>query len=161
MEECFVQVKRVMAALDLSAYSEITFMHAHTLAKCMGAELVLLNVINSRGLEHIDQLAAQGYNVSRERYLKEVESERRAELERDYLSRVGEVPTRLIFRVGLPVAEILKAVKEEQADYLVIGPKGRSNLENVLLGHVVEKVFRRCPCPVVSVRGPEHCAIPG
>jgi nucleotide-binding universal stress UspA family protein len=160
MEECSVRLKRIMAALDLSAYSETTFAHALTLARALGGELILINVINSKGLEVLDLVAAEGYAVSRESYIEKVQEERTAEFERDYLPRCGQVPVRLIFRVGLPYEEILKTIAKERADLLVMGAKGRSNLAGVLFGTTAEKVFRRATCAVISVRGPEHCRLP-
>jgi len=160
MEECAVSLKRVMAAVDLSAYSETTFTHALTLARSLGAELVLVNVINTRGLEALDLVAAQGFDVSRETYIQKVEEERRKVFESDYLSRAGSVPVRLVFRAGLPYEEILTAIEKEQADLVVMGTKGRTNLTGTLFGTTAEKVFRRAPCAVVSVRGPEHCRLP-
>lgn len=160
MEECNVNLKRVMAALDLSAYSETTFTHALTLAQALDGELVLFNVINSKGLEVLDLVAAQGFGVSRESYIEKVQEERMAEFKRDYLSRCGQVPVQLIFRVGLPYEEILKAIAKERIDLIVMGTKGRSNLAGALFGTTAEKVFRRATCAVISVRGPEHCRLP-
>jgi nucleotide-binding universal stress UspA family protein len=160
MEECKVSLSRIMVALDLSAYSESAFLHGLTLAQSLGAELILLNIINSRGLEYMDSLEAQGYGIGRDKYISELEANRREVLEKEYLSRVGDVPTKLIFRVGLPYEQILRAVDKEQADILVMGTKGRTNIAGALFGTTAEKVFRRANCTVVSVRGPEHCRLP-
>jgi nucleotide-binding universal stress UspA family protein len=73
---------------------------------------------------------------------------------------VGEVRARVIFRVGLPYEEILKTIVDEKASMIVMGTKGRSNLTGTLFGTTAEKVFRRATCPVLSVRGPEHCRLP-
>ncbi len=159
MAECAVNLKKVMACLDLSAYAEATFMHALALAKGLGGELVLLNVVNSRGLDALDQLAAEGYAVSRDKYIDTVVADRRAAFEKEYLPLAQGVPTSLIFRVGLPYDEIVKACRDEGIDLVVLGTKGRSNIVGTLFGSTAEKVFRRAPCTVVSVRGPEHCAL--
>lgn len=160
MQDCKVQLKRIMAALDLSAFSETTFSYAHTLAQALGAELIVLNIINSRGLDALDKIQAEGFDLSRDKYISTVESDRREIFKKDYLSRAGQVPMRLVFRVGLPWEQVLRAAEKEQADMLVIGAKGRGNLAGVLFGSTAEKVFRRANCPVVSVRGPEHCRLP-
>ena len=160
MEECTVKLSRVMASLDLSGYSETTFVHALTLAEALKAELVIVNVINSRGLDALDHLAAEGYSVSREKYVETVKNERGGIFEKEYLSRVKGVPARLVFRVGLPYDEILKAIADEKIDVVVMGTKGRTNLAGTLFGTTAEKVFRRATCPVFSVRGPEHCRLP-
>lgn len=160
MAQCAVNLKKVMACLDLSAYAEATFLHALTLAKGLGAELVLLNVVNSRGLDALDQLAAEGYAVNRDKYIDSVVADRRAAFEKEYLPLAQGVPTSVIFRVGLPYDEIVKACRDEGVDLVVLGTKGRSNIVGTLFGSTAEKVFRRAPCTVVSVRGPEHCALP-
>jgi nucleotide-binding universal stress UspA family protein len=160
MEECHVAIKKIMVALDLSDYSESTYTYAVTLARSLGAELILINVINSRGLETLDRLSAQGYDISRERYVSETKQNRQETFDKEYLPRAGSVPVRLIFKEGLPWEEILKAIKAEGADFIVIGTKGRNALEHVLFGSTATKVNRHAPCTVVSVRGPEHCRIP-
>jgi nucleotide-binding universal stress UspA family protein len=157
MQECKVEMKRIMAALDLSSYSESTFAHALTLARAFKAELILLNVINTRGLQQLSRFEAMGYDISEDKYITLVKEERRETFQKEYLSRVGDVPARLVFRAGNPWEEILDAIKKEKADLLVMGTKGHGGVAHILLGTVAERVFHRATCPVVSVRGPEHC----
>jgi nucleotide-binding universal stress UspA family protein len=38
----------------------------------------------------------------------------------------------------------------------VIGTHGRGPLSHMLLGSVAEKVVRKAPCPVLTVRHPQH-----
>ena len=160
MDVCQVEIKRVMAALDLSAFSETCFTHALTLASSLDAELLLVNVINDRGLESLERLSAEGFGVSREGYIKTAQAERMATMEKDYLARVGDVRSRIIFRVGLPYEQLLRVIEKENVDMAVLATRGRSNLAGVLFGTTAEKVFRRAKCSVVSVRGPEHCRLP-
>ena len=61
-----------------------------------------------------------------------------------------------IFAAGLPFMEIIKAAKEQKADMIVMGTHGRTGLEHVLMGSVAEKVVRRAPCPVLTVKHPDH-----
>ena len=50
------------------------------------------------------------------------------------------------------VDELLKTIVKENVDMVVMGLKGRTDLEHVLVGSVAEKLFRKSPVPVVSHR---------
>jgi nucleotide-binding universal stress UspA family protein len=54
--------------------------------------------------------------------------------------------------VGEPAAEIVAAAEEGRYDAIVVGTHGRTGLAHVLLGSVAERVVRRAPMPVVTVR---------
>ena len=60
MSECEVRYQKIMAAIDLSKYSADTFEHAFFLAKALDAELVLVNVINTRYLDTVERYGGQG-----------------------------------------------------------------------------------------------------
>ncbi len=53
---------------------------------------------------------------------------------------------------GATHAEICAAAAAVGADLIVIGTHGRSGLMHTLLGSVAEKVVRKAPCPVLTVR---------
>jgi nucleotide-binding universal stress UspA family protein len=59
---------------------------------------------------------------------------------------------RTAVRVGVPYEEIVALARDERADLLVIGTRGRSGVPHALLGSVAERVVRLAPCPVLSVR---------
>jgi nucleotide-binding universal stress UspA family protein len=59
-------------------------------------------------------------------------------------------------RVGTPFYEIVRYAREMKIDLIVMGTHGHTGLVHVLLGSVTEKVVRKAPCPVLTVRHPEH-----
>ena len=59
---------------------------------------------------------------------------------------------KLILEVGNPIDELLKIIIDENVDLVVMGVKGRTDLEHILIGSVAEKLFRRSPVTVISYR---------
>jgi nucleotide-binding universal stress UspA family protein len=55
--------------------------------------------------------------------------------------------------VGIPATEILDAIKARSIDLVVMGTHGRGVVEHLLLGSVAERVVRRSPVPVLTMRG--------
>jgi nucleotide-binding universal stress UspA family protein len=57
---------------------------------------------------------------------------------------------------GAPYATILSQAKEGRFDLIAMGTHGRTGVAHLLLGSVAERVVRTAPCPVLTVRHPEH-----
>jgi len=57
---------------------------------------------------------------------------------------------------GAPFVEIIRYAKEHDIDLIVMGTHGRSGLMHVLLGNVAERVVRKAPCPVMTIRPEGH-----
>ena len=54
--------------------------------------------------------------------------------------------------VGEPAAEIVAAAEDGKFDVIVVGTHGRTGFAHMLLGSVAERVVRRAPMPVITVR---------
>jgi len=61
---------------------------------------------------------------------------------------------RVVF--GSPETQIVDVARSEAVDLIVISTHGRTGLEHMFLGSVVENVVRHAPCPVLVVRQKEH-----
>jgi nucleotide-binding universal stress UspA family protein len=55
-------------------------------------------------------------------------------------------------RTGVPLAELLEAVKATRADLLVLGARGTGGLARLLLGSVTEGALRLASVPVLVVK---------
>ena len=51
---------------------------------------------------------------------------------------------------------IVEYAESESADLIVMGTHGRGAVAHLLMGSVAERVVRIAPCPVLTVRHPEH-----
>lgn len=61
-----------------------------------------------------------------------------------------------VIRMGTPFVEIVRYAKEKEIDLIVMGTHGRTGVVHALIGSVAEKVVRKAPCPVLTVRPEGH-----
>ncbi len=146
-----------MVAVDFSPYSEQVVRFAAGLARSLEAELVVLNVLNQRDVDAVEMVARDHPSISVADFIQRSKNERSALLGRQVAdAAIPLAAAKTLVRVGVPYKEILKTLVSEQADLLVMGSKGRGNIVDALFGSTAEKVFRRCPVPLVSVRPAGH-----
>jgi nucleotide-binding universal stress UspA family protein len=152
-------IKKVMVAVGFTEHSEGLLAYAAQIAKTLQAELLIVNIINVRDVEAIGSIAAMGYEVDSEHYVSGIKEERRQILSQIFAKiSFPEDKMRAVFQIGHPVDELLKIALLEKVDLIVMGIRGRSDLEHVLVGSVAEKVFRRSPVPILSYRDEKSAA---
>lgn len=153
-------LQRILVAVDFSDYSRPTLRYAMSLAQEVKATIIVINVLNIRdvvAIRTVQQYTSS--SVSEESYIKTQLEERSRMLEEMVVQiNCPGVPVQKIVLVGVPAAEILKAIPETGANLVIVGTKGRTNLAGVLFGSVAERVYRRSMVSVLSVRGEEHAA---
>ena len=144
---------KIMVAIGFTEYSEELLQYAAAIADSIQAEMIIVNIINSRDVEAVGSVAAMGYEIDSENYVSGLKEERRQTLDQ-MLKKISFPAERVrsVFKIGHPVEELLKIAVTENVGLIVMGIKGRSDLEHMLVGSVAEKVFRRSPIPVLSYR---------
>jgi nucleotide-binding universal stress UspA family protein len=145
--------KKILAAIGFNRYTQDLLSYALEIAESMNAELIIANIINARDVEAVATIAAMGYDVDSGKYVAVIKAERQQELD-EILKNIGRKPgkIRTLFKTGDPGDELLKIAVKENVDLIVMGIKGRTDLEYIFVGSVAEKVFRRSPIPVLSFR---------
>ncbi len=149
-----IKLNRILLPTDFSEYSSAAKKYACAFADQFHAELHLLHVIQDLA----PLVPEPGVVVPPPPdYLRELEQNAQAMLERvlDPDWSAGKTILRAV-RQGPPFLEIVRYAKEADIDLVVIGTHGRSGLAHVFMGSVAEKVVRKSPCPVLTVRHPEH-----
>jgi nucleotide-binding universal stress UspA family protein len=58
-------------------------------------------------------------------------------------------------RRGKPFVQIIQAAREENADLIVIGTHGHTDIQHFLIGSTAERVVRKAHCPVMVVKPKE------
>ena len=58
----------------------------------------------------------------------------------------------MALRTGRPADEILEAVRQHDADLIVMGTTGKSGLSRILIGSTTRRVLNRLPCSLLTVK---------
>jgi nucleotide-binding universal stress UspA family protein len=60
------------------------------------------------------------------------------------------------FIEGRPGPAIVKFCEQHDCDLLIMGTHGHNWLNRVMLGSCADYVLRHAPCPVMTIKNPEH-----
>ncbi len=145
-----IKLERILVPTDFSGYSKQAIAYACELAKRFAAELHLLHVVQF-------PIVAAPYTgaVAQAGLRPEVSARKELEdLQASALDQIARVER--MVRAGAPFVEIVRHAKEKEIDLIVMGTHGRTGLAHMLIGSVAEKVVRKAPCPVLTVRPEGH-----
>ncbi len=149
-----IDLHRILVPTDFSKHSTNALRYAAAFAEKFGAELYLLHVVQDLAL-FIPEAVSVAPPIAPP--VEQMTAAVRAALEkvvRD--ANLQGLTVHTDVREGTPFYEIIQAAKEKDVDLIIMGTHGHSGLAHVLLGSVTEKVVRKAPCPVLTVRHPEH-----
>jgi nucleotide-binding universal stress UspA family protein len=140
------EFKRIIAPVDGSTYSKKAVKKAMYLAKQTGAEVIALFVIDTPRLTRTippDDLSRTWYEVLRTQGQEVLDDVRKTG------KKMGvKIKTKLV--EGIPEEVIMKEAKKD--DLIVMGCKGMSAIDRILIGSVCENVVRHADAQVMVVR---------
>lgn len=144
-------IKKVLVPIDFSDYSKSALKYAVNFAKSFNADMILVYVVEPIIYPpdfSMGQIAMPSINT---------EWDDRAKDELQKLAKsdvVGIKNVKTIIKTGKPFYEIIETAKEEDVDLIIIATHGHSGVEHILFGSTAEKVVRKAPCPVLTLREP-------
>ena len=145
-----IHIKTILVPTDFSDASGAALDYARALAGAFGSALHLLHVVQD---PYVQPWAAEAFGVSLAGVLERWEQDAHAQLEQLVPEAERRAhPVQCTTRVGHPFVEILDYAQAHQVDLIVMGTHGRGPVAHVLLGSVTERVVRKAPCPVLTVR---------
>lgn len=147
-------MKKILVPVDFSKESSDALDFAIEFNERIKGEIILLHVI---------ELPHYSFNVEGEINWQHPENMLDAQLVKgahnyllkwsDRVAKNGQ-EVKIIMRHGHTFKHISKEISATKADWIVMGSKGSSGLQEVFLGSNAERVIRYSECPVITVKGP-------
>jgi nucleotide-binding universal stress UspA family protein len=152
-----IKIEKILVPTDFSKFSTHALNYAVVFARNFNARIILLHITSEKEMDAIRQVSPYLEPGKLEDLLRERESDDRKQLDAFIPPEMKKgIEVEMVHKVGIPFVEIIKTAKEKAVDVIVIATHGRSGLSHILFGSVAEKVVRKAPCPVLSIRHPEH-----
>jgi nucleotide-binding universal stress UspA family protein len=149
-----IDLHRILVPTDFSKHSENALAYAAAFAEKFDADLYLLHVVQDLALFVPEAITNAPPLTPPLEQLTVAVREAMDRLIEGHQLRGFTVHAEV--REGSPFYEIIRFAREQDVDLIIMGTHGRAGLVHVLLGSVAEKVVRKAPCPVLTVRHPEH-----
>jgi len=150
-----IALKKILVATDFSEPSDAALAYGRELARTFDASLTVLHIV--------DNILTRAYGtdgvvLADPELQREIETSAQRQVDaslfdedRQALGAVG-----LVITSNSPSAAIVTYARDASIDLIVMGTHGRGAIAQILMGSVAERVVRIAPCPVLTVRHPEH-----
>jgi len=146
-------MKKILVPVDFSKTALTAVELAFDIAKKDGADLILLHVV--------EEATADSYRISGEwqnaNWEDKIFTYRLLEKAKKQLEKLVQEPrfnaVKITgeLRLGNPFHGMNSIVSEQKVDLIVMGTKGHTKLEEMIIGTNTEKVVRHANCPVLTL----------
>lgn len=142
-------VKRILVVVRMTKCCQKAIQYGLSLAQKHNAELFVMHVIhNPFGLE--------GWNIPmvslKDDYNREIERTRKSLTELIRKENEAGLKIKEVLPEGDPTEEILKAIKNENIDLLLMTAHEEGRFEHFLFGSSNEAIIRKMPCSILLVK---------
>jgi len=149
-----IKLENILVATDFGEASQSALISGLSLARAFGPRLHVLHVTQ----EAIMYAGPEAVGVDLMTLQARIDADGMRQLEaivedddRRELRAVVEVR-----HANSPAHAIVGYAKDAEVDLIVVGTHGRGAMAHMFMGSVAERVVRTAPCPVLTVRHPEH-----
>jgi nucleotide-binding universal stress UspA family protein len=136
---------------------DLALKHAIHIAKSSSSEIIILHVIED--FPHVPLFSLHASQVTKiKKEIAQVTKEMKSAMEKEMAKRTetckkNEIDSHLKVIVGLPAEEILKIVKNQKIDLIVMAKRRKlKGIKGILtLGSVSRKIIEGTSCPVLMM----------
>lgn len=144
-----MKIERILIPVDFSEYSKMALDYSIEFSKKFNSELILIYVIEP--IVYPSDFGLGQIPINQVDF--EIQSRAESELKKLIEEKVpSELKASYVVKTGKPFLEIISAAKEYDCDLIIIATHGHTGIEHILFGSTAEKVVRKSPVPVLTVR---------
>ena len=151
-----IALKHILVATDFGEASDAALAYGRELARTFGAALEVVHVIDDLNVRFgeypsypaLGRLQSESDAAARTRLNALLSEEDRQALR-----------ARAVVLISTSPAEAIASYATDampRIGMIVVGTHGRGRMAHLLMGSVAERVVRIAPCPVLTVRHPQH-----
>jgi nucleotide-binding universal stress UspA family protein len=143
-------MKNILWPTDFSREAQEALLYAEVFAKTFDARITALHVSPDLSLALYDEASA----AIQQELIKEMKrSELRAQAKIKALAKKrGLSFKKIILAEGSASKKIIETAEKEKADLIVMGKRGQSLVDKILIGSVANHVLRHSPVPVLITK---------
>ncbi len=142
-------IKRILVVSRMTRYCRKAVHYGISLSQKYGAELYVVHVVYDPFIFGAWNLPMPSLEEEYKKTLKEAKRELDALIN---LEKNKGMPIKELLKEGKPTEEILKTVKEENIDLIIMLAHEEGHLEHFLFGRSNEEIIRRMPCSILMVK---------
>ena len=142
-----INIKNILCPVDHSDCSKEALKYAVSFAMKDHSKLYLLHVIDIRAFD--ESINAMTTQIPDDETLKQLKTKLLDCIPEEIRD---DMDVEALVVQGIPFVEIISTAKKNDIDMIVLGSHGRTGITHMMMGSVSEKVVRKAPCPVLTVR---------
>lgn len=148
-----MKVEKILFPTDFSEGSFHALPYAADLSKHYNAKLYILHIV----YDVFKATDSHIPHVSADELYREISDWAKKEIDSCCVEEIrGLSKVEKLIQQGIPHEEIINFAAKEKIDMIIMGTYGKKGIERFIFGSTAEKVVRNAPCPVMTVRVPEH-----
>lgn len=150
-----IAMKNILVATDFGEAADNALTYGKELATRFDATLHVLHVAEN---VYITAFGAETYASFAPDLQRDIEQNAQRRLQEAVLDSDGSGPKTVpvVMTSSSPAFAVIDYAREHDIDLIIMGTHGRGALGHILMGSVAERVVRLAPCPVLTIRQPEH-----
>ena len=145
-----VPLKEIAYCTDFSDHANDAFLVAKDLTTRYESNLHIVHVLPTPFISTSEPYIPIEHDIS---FVEKATEVARASIEEQYVTELDQNQTYVVHLLsGYPATEIVELATKEKIDLIVMGSHGLTGMAHVFFGSTADRVVRRAPCSVLTVR---------